>query len=762
MLLRIDVYPYNAKIEEVDEDGIPVSPIPPLYACLGTSKPDGELFTVGRKDSSVILSDKSVSRRHLTVSLVSTHESIEDRETVPPKTTEEVQACENDPNGECIIVKDSSKFGTFLVKEGSAARKTPTKDATDGSDTEDESQPQGAAEGLTLSPVTAMLTNSKATLERMKANSSVVLPPPTDRVMIQCGQNGSTILIRRVPFNLLWSRLDKSTRDLWNKRLHALGASSLHTADETMTHLVTNERMSNAKHLVGWYMNKPPVTTEYLQALWDRRSPTDPMPKESDCEPTMGKEATFWKKKPNTKLYAGITFLNLLDDDFGSLCGAAGATVVTLHDITEKEAVERLKKMDLTHAFYVGTNIHKVAKIVKYLKKHDVSHVTQKAVGQSVAKMIQLEDHKGDLIGPPLSRVQEEEVIPPPPEDDDEEDLPTVVPLSKEKKQEVAQSRLPPIETIPEESRETSEQSMEQMGDVEESVEGAPAKKTSARKKRSKESSQEPETTSARKKRSKDSSQEPTEEEPPKQRRKMTFEEPEEETPADTSSRKKSSKDRSQEPAEERPPKQRRKKSKEPEEDAFADTGSRKKRSKESTQEQPSEDELPTQRRKMSKETEPVEEKSREEANEAEWNAGDEPKKLEVSDGWFVAAPSGKRRKAYLRPIEDDSGEEPPPPTAGTETSSKLVVGPRKASHRAQSKGRRGGKNFKKFRKNSILKGSVSRIQLRSVLPKESEAEKALDERERALEEEQRLADALFGGAGSGIRSHFQPKKRKR
>lgn len=748
MLLRIDVYPYtdNANIEETDEDGIPVSPLNPLYACLGTSRADGELVTVGRKETDVALKDKSVSRKHLTVSLVTTHDSIENLEFAKPTTPQEEQACEND--GFCLVVTDSSSFGTFLVKEGNAPRNTTPadKDATDNSDTEDESQnPSNAVDaGVKLSPIATKLTNSKAILEKIEGR--LVLPEFKKRVLIQCGRNGSTLLIRRIPLTLAWSGLDKSTKDLWTKRLPALGASILQNAHDSMTHLVSNERVSTGKHLAAWYMNKPAVTTEYLQALWDRKSPTAVMPKEIDCQLTIGGNEAFWKKKPKTNLLSGCTYLCLLHDDMKALVQAAGATIVPLYEMSEKDAINHIKDMDMTHAFYIATAVAKMKKVVSYLKRHDVAHVTQKALGQAVAKFLRLEDQHGNTIGP--EEVLEEQAAP-----------------SQEEEREQP--------SLSEESKETSGKSLEQMG-VDESV-------GESSKKRTHENSQEPieeeastKTAGSRKKRSKEGPrEEPSEEEPPKQRRKTPRKPAEEDISAETSStRKKRSKDSSKEPEELEPPKQCRKMSMEAaEEKDSSETGSRKKRSKESLQEEkPAEEEPPKQRHKTSKELEPiVEEKSREEEKEDEpgWNPGDEPKKLQVSsDGWFVAAPSGKKRKAYVREIAVGDHESPPP-TAATAESSKLVVGARKTTFamnaRATSMGRCGGKNFKKFHKNTVTKGSVSRIQLRSVLPEESEAERQLDERERALEEEQRVADALFRDPGAGIRGHFKPKaKHKR
>ena len=647
MLLRVDVYPYNASITDTDVDGIPVSPIPPLYACLGSSKEGGLLFTVGRKDNGtdIVLADKSVSRNHLTVSLVSTMDSIEDRKTVKPKSPQEEKACASDPYGMCIVVTDASRFGSFLVKEGGSKNApVPNDDDEDtgGEETEDENEKPNIA-APPLSAVSAKLATSSASLEKLEPNSPLVLSNLKERVLMQLGQNGSTLLIRHIPLRFVWSRLDNSTKQLWTKRLPALGATTLNVPDETMTHLVSNELVTNSKHLAAWYLQKPMVTTEYLQALWDRRSPTDLMPKEEDVEPPGGKEA-FWKAKPNPKLWSSCTFLSLLHDDMECLCRAAGATVVPLYDLSEKDALQHIKEMDGSNtAFYIATSTAKVARHVRQLKKENIPCVTQRIIASCVTKQIPLKDNEGKLIG--TSSVT---TVGSPPGEHVEYDQSTsqmlVAPHDHEGEP------LPPIAMIPEESRE--EPSVAQSNDVQ----------------------------------------------PPVSNRKRATNpgKPSQEEPASTCG-------------------------------------------------------------EVSREFEPI--RSREHSHEEE-SDGDEPpsqrRKLAVtSDGWLVAAPSN--RKAYRHSTDED--EQPLAHPADTEKRADLVVGP---SRRKEGDiARRSGIDFKRFRKNLISRGSLSRIALRSVLPKESEVRQELEERQRILEEEQRVADALFREAESGIRSHFKPKKNR-
>ena len=63
-------------------------------------------------------------------------------------------------------------------------------------------------------------------------------------------------------------------------------------------------------------------------------------------------------------------------------------------------------------------------------------------------------------------------------------------------------------------------------------------------------------------------------------------------------------------------------------------------------------------------------------------------------------------------------------------------------------------KDFKNFKKNSIIPGarmhSISQIRLVSVLPKESERQKELQNMHSDLEREQKVGDSLFANDGGG------------
>ena len=131
-----------------------------------------------------------------------------------------------------------------------------------------------------------------------------------------------------------------------------------------------------------------------------------------------------------------------------------------------------------------------------------------------------------------------------------------------------------------------------------------------------------------------------------------------------------------------------------------------------------------------------------------------------TDDGWFVAAPAS--RKNYRKKIEDFDGtdEEKPTHSAKTARVKGLIVrdfippAPQTVNRRNGNK-----RDFKRFRKNHVIRGFTSftndgttlpKIRFISVLPKESERLRELEMRQQELDRENAYADALFDDAGRG------------
>jgi hypothetical protein len=149
---------------------------------------------------------------------------------------------------------------------------------------------------------------------------------------------------------------------------------------------------------------------------------------------------------------------------------------------------------------------------------------------------------------------------------------------------------------------------------------------------------------------------------------------------------------------------------------------------------------------------------------------GKREKLSKTKDGWLIKATSGDR-KAFMATeaeILDSLGDfaDLVPPKAETDVISDLVIKPEgqiKGSRRENNKS--GVKDFKRFRKNAVIRvGEKSRIEMRVVLPKQSDRQLELQEEQAQLEASLREADALFQdrSSTSSISRHFKPRSGSR
>jgi hypothetical protein len=152
----------------------------------------------------------------------------------------------------------------------------------------------------------------------------------------------------------------------------------------------------------------------------------------------------------------------------------------------------------------------------------------------------------------------------------------------------------------------------------------------------------------------------------------------------------------------------------------------------------------------------------------------------QTEDGWFCAAPQGRERSLYKRPLEEfnEMGDINIRSSAETEYCNDLVVRSKQSHVRNTQDVQINSttinsdkvKDFKRFKKNPIIAGakmhSISQIRLISVLPKESERQRELESMQLDLEREQLVADALFSGERGtnkkGIQNFFQPTPKSR
>jgi hypothetical protein len=142
MLIRVDVYPgdgiNNGRQQQLATTGTPSTT---LHACLATvsendTEDKGCLLRVGRKTGNVIFEkDKTVSRSHCLVRCISTNPNLNVDHAMKPRTgTEEEEACDASKYGMCLVLENASKAGTFVAVADTSAAATDSKDEEEKED----------------------------------------------------------------------------------------------------------------------------------------------------------------------------------------------------------------------------------------------------------------------------------------------------------------------------------------------------------------------------------------------------------------------------------------------------------------------------------------------------------------------------------------------------------------------------------------------------------------------------------------------------
>jgi hypothetical protein len=787
MLLRVDVYPHTTAKDAVGTDQLP-PPSQSLYVSLHTSTGSATLLTVGRKDSNVVLQgDKSVSRQHMSLELVSSSTTEGESSPRAPEGSVEIEACKKE--NVVVVLKDSSRFGTFVITDTNTNN---DDDETSDEATDDEGQAAASSSQQISSQFSSIATKlvnpTSARSDKVEGPTVLAtLSAPNGRAIIQCGQNGSTLVIENIPIRVVLSRAPKATKELWASRCSTLGVTLLETIDEHATHLVTADRITNAKSLVAWFLKKPMVTFAYLEALWDRTSPDEALPDAADFAPQPGDKEAFWEEEPQRGLWSHCTLLSYAgSDDMEALCRAAGATIIELYNANDpiQEADEAMQ----THkgCFFINSSNKAHAKLVKHLKKAQIPPLTQKSLALFISKQEPLKDSHDNLIGTP-SAVEEEDVVPVEKEqapeaaasndsDDDtafegdDDDL-QVQDDSAEKSKDTPKSQSHPV------SKKVS--SPDQEEEDTEPLERPSTSRRASRKRKSspapddKEEASSPLDTSmdaeplerpstSRASKSQRVSQQSREEASSPMPMPMDGGEPLERPSTSRASRKRRSAEQETAVAEEESPEKPTKKNKK----ALGGWTDVRKQA-------PEEEET-------KKEVEVTDEANEEEEEEEVIAAPDEDEEVvekmdyqgtrktlpKTKDGWLVAAPRDRRAfKATEGEVLDSMGDDVIAlrPTAETDVIKGLVVAAKGQAARGGSQQQSGTKDFKRFRKNSIIRvGEISRIQMRTVLPKQSEKQAKLQDEQAELEASLREADALFRDQGGGsIRNHFSARGKK-
>ncbi len=352
---------------------------------------DGILFNVGRKKADVIFeNERSVSRSHCSLRIISsggakkTKKKASDNQNHPktPETDEEVQACDEAADGLVAVLDDlGSKFGTKVYMEKQTTSKSNLSDDDDNdSTTDDETDDEGGAGGGNTSQfsrgansqsggsaggggVGILLQGPNQIVKPLEKNGSIILAPlslhpheesssslssspsPPLSVTVQCGN--AYFKITRIPLEFCTSRIQAKEKKEIESLLPTIGATLSSTFEcNTITHLITPDRISTAKSISAWALNVPIVTSDYVKALAERTDAKDVLPQGCEEEYAspgeMGMDEEL-ETNPSKRKYinAGYKMLSLQPIEGEVLMCATGATIVKLYrQVNGKEDVK--------------------------------------------------------------------------------------------------------------------------------------------------------------------------------------------------------------------------------------------------------------------------------------------------------------------------------------------------------------------------------------------------------------------------------------
>jgi len=669
--------------------------------------------------------------------------------------------------------------------------------------------------------------------EKLMANEDFLVPGSATTILIQCGQTGSLLCLTKLELQICCYKWGKTDEQKEAERMHAVGAtlvsknleqfllqapaiqknaseicgvsmnlpeiknsSSDNSAQEEkdsvlppLVYMVTPKGRAieiTGKQLAAWTLGIPAVTTEYLEAIIQRKTPQDPWPQLEEFDPPFessmadaGLDGDFWKKKSPTsdQLWKNCTFVNVDNKlkEVELVVKAAGGEVIQVYSVNDEDVSKQIQALmndpkKKAGLFALKSKSRK--KIVTWIKKQDIPHIQYKEITFALCRQEPLKDADGRVIGQGSSETENSGVE------------------AEAKAHDTAES---PRATTKTQNSRDSKDPKRKRGKLEFDDEEAEHQDQS----QAKRSRTSPKRGSEREKVSPESLDDSLELQTSrtgssrKGRKTMPDEEEEDERHEKSQTKLshggRESQSRSQRPADILPSVQEEYSmelndtaaSKE----ADVKTDSRKR------QRDGGRDELEYSMElndTAASEEADVEPESRKRQRDGGRNELPAPKKKVVAsriekplegkgtarlettaDGWLIAAPKdASRRQAYIRPREEmfaGCEDVKPPEVAETVVCTGLVqrkYDPKRNSLAAIGRKSKGVKDFKKFRKNSIIKAPPrkARIALQSVLPQEMERQRELDQQQSAIDEYQKELDELFYGGGGTRQSRITKK----
>lgn len=422
MLIRVESY---AAGEEVTQT---------IHACLATSQGKDDksiLFSLGRKAGDLTFSsDKTVSRQHCVLRCVGQKEGC-----LTPRNDKEIEACDRSDTGMCLVLENIGKAGTFvavadLKTKGDDEEDEDSATDADGNDEDEETDEEGISQPPTSRSQTSAVTNAddtvlstatksfwgnkKAKLLKIDVGENQILnfDKKTKTIVVQCGKFESTLKITWMPLRFSFSRLPGNSK--LPSKLYLTGGTQEQMPGPNSSYLITPKCIEGAKQMIAWCLSIPILPPEFLEALLNRKSPSEPLPSPEDFELTKTEE-TFWNQQPNPKLLSHYTLLSVESGDGEHLAIAAGANLVTLNEggASEATAVERAKEVlksggeDLC-CFTISSR----KKLTKRLNAMGVPSVSIKKIALAISKQqAELQDSNGKPVGGFGATEQEQEKV---------------------------------------------------------------------------------------------------------------------------------------------------------------------------------------------------------------------------------------------------------------------------------------------------------------------------------------------------------------
>lgn len=601
------------------------------------------------------------------------------------------------------------------------------------------------------------------------------------------------------------SKLGKMANELGINVVHSKEGWVAHPSHPLLayTHLLAPDMTSTSKSIAAWCLKKPIVHPDFFfKGLAERKSFGDPMPKESDFPAEDGKDAVMSDAANAEKAgngpcsgrrdpLKGFVAISLVAGESESLVMAAGGTIYRAHDLDdntfnagtwldELEAAEKApipvgESSDASAGgtvILIETTAKKVKKRRDFLRARNIHGVAQKEFAQAINDLrATLKSSDGESVAGRenmpsksfrlswSSNAASKEALPasaPSPEESEAARLSTIQEVSREDESRNESSERPPLV----EAEKTSKRPPEKGPSKEKEPEPEPEAMA--------EEAQEGEKGAAHGKRKRggagskdqgaDADDEEAAEEPPKATKR--------------SKRSRSGKDDEQ-PKEDEIVAANNQDDDIPTAEEESKRSKRKRDEKEVAEVEASVD-RPKKKRSGRKASEGQESENDERIVEATSNPNEHRKALPKAKktGWLSAAPKDANERAKYKSTKADLDDiDAPFPSEAAITVKKTGLVARSneeyQERRAQMMAARGRgprvvtghdgkpvKDFKRFRKNAIIKGSIA-VTFRSVLPKESERQRQLEQMERDLEKSTREADALFMGEEAGSITSF-------